>query len=252
MELVNKRLRLQSAVGTDTVNTRYQDDHDDFDEGPQDREISLGATTILGIFFLLALVCAVFFGVGYSFGRKSSAVAMSPAAGDSVEASTIKTTGSAKPSAGEAASEAPAPEPVVTAADDTGTTAPTPAVQQPAPVAVEKPAPVKHEKPAPTRTVVAAVEKPATLKPTPVAPAAPHPAAAGPAVPSLVQVAAVSHQEDADVLLNALKRRGYNVSVRHEAQDKLLHVQIGPLASRKDADAMRQRLLADGYNAIVK
>jgi cell division septation protein DedD len=67
-----------------------------------------------------------------------------------------------------------------------------------------------------------------------------------------VQVAAVSHQEDADMLLNALKRRGYSVSIRHEPQDKLLHVQIGPLATRKDADAMRQRLLADGYNAIVK
>jgi cell division septation protein DedD len=67
-----------------------------------------------------------------------------------------------------------------------------------------------------------------------------------------VQVAAVSHQEDADILLNALKRRGYNVAVRHEPQDKLLHVQIGPLATRKDADAMRLRLLADGYNAIVK
>jgi cell division septation protein DedD len=71
-------------------------------------------------------------------------------------------------------------------------------------------------------------------------------------VPALVQVAAVSHQEDADILLNALKRRGYSVAVRHEPQDKLLHVQIGPLPTRKDADAMRQRLLADGYNAIVK
>jgi cell division septation protein DedD len=71
-------------------------------------------------------------------------------------------------------------------------------------------------------------------------------------VSSVVQVAAVSHQEDADILLNALKRRGYNVAVHHEPQDKLLHVQIGPLATRKDADAMRQRLLADGYNAIVK
>jgi cell division septation protein DedD len=67
-----------------------------------------------------------------------------------------------------------------------------------------------------------------------------------------VQVAAVSHQEDADILLNALKRRGYSVAVHHEPQDKLLHVQIGPLPTRKDADAMRQRLLADGYNAIVK
>jgi cell division septation protein DedD len=75
-------------------------------------------------------------------------------------------------------------------------------------------------------------------------------APAGP--PALVQVAAVSHQEDADMLLNALKRRGYDVAIRHEPQDKLLHIQLGPFASRKDADEMRKRLLSDGYNAIVK
>ncbi|HEY6375129.1 MAG TPA: SPOR domain-containing protein, partial [Edaphobacter sp.] len=96
--------------------------------------------------------------------------------------------------------------------------------------------------------------KPAAATPEPARPA-PVPAAvtttpSGP--PAMVQVAAVSHQEDADTLLNALKRRGYSVVVRHEPQDKLLHIQIGPLASKKEAEAMRQRLLSDGYNAIVK
>ncbi len=67
-----------------------------------------------------------------------------------------------------------------------------------------------------------------------------------------MQIAAVSHQEDADLLVTTLKRRGYNVAVHTEPQDKLLHVQIGPFPSHKDADAMRQRLLADGFNAIVK
>jgi len=69
---------------------------------------------------------------------------------------------------------------------------------------------------------------------------------------AIVQVAAVSHQEDADVLMTALKKRGYTVTIRQEPQDKLLHVQVGPFANKKDAEAMRQRLLADGYNAIVK
>jgi len=68
----------------------------------------------------------------------------------------------------------------------------------------------------------------------------------------LVQVAAVSHQEDADLLLGALKGRGYAVSEHTEPQDKLVHIQIGPFAYRKDAEAMRQRLLGDGYNAIIK
>ena len=90
---------------------------------------------------------------------------------------------------------------------------------------------------------------PAPTIPTP----APIPTVA-PSTPGapLVQVAAVSHQEDADILLSALKKRGYAVTVRHEPQDKLLHVQIGPFANKKDAETMRQRLLSDGYNAIVK
>src|SRR5438874_2469793 len=37
-----------------------------------DREISLGAGTILGIFFALAIVCGAFFGLGYSMGRHSA------------------------------------------------------------------------------------------------------------------------------------------------------------------------------------
>jgi DedD protein len=68
----------------------------------------------------------------------------------------------------------------------------------------------------------------------------------------LVQVAAVENSTDADVLVSALRRRGYSVSARHEPGDNLLHVQVGPFASRSDADAMRQRLLNDGYNAMVE
>lgn len=228
------------------MNTRYLED-EDIDEETRDREISLGATTILGIFFLLAIVCAVFFGFGYSIGRKSSTAAIASVSSDTVEASSIKTSGAAKPAPGLAPIESASP---TAPADDTDS----PQVPQPEEQPAPAPEPVKHAsaKPAPTKsapTVVAAVAP--IIKPVAPAPAA-HTATASAGAPSLVQVAAVSHQEDADLLLNALKRRGYSVTVRHEPQDKLLHVQIGPLATRKDADAMRQRLLADGYNAIVK
>jgi cell division septation protein DedD len=65
----------------------------------------------------------------------------------------------------------------------------------------------------------------------------------------VVQVAAVENTQDADVLVSALRRRGYSVSARHNAGDNLIHVQVGPFTSRSDADSMRQRLLNDGYNA---
>jgi cell division septation protein DedD len=67
-----------------------------------------------------------------------------------------------------------------------------------------------------------------------------------------VQIAAVSHEQDAQTLVEALRGKGYQVVARSEPQDKLMHIQIGPFATRKDAEDMRQRLIADGYNAIVK
>jgi cell division septation protein DedD len=52
--------------------------------------------------------------------------------------------------------------------------------------------------------------------------------------------------------VNALHSKGYQVSERTEAQDKLIHIQVGPFATKADAEAMRERLIVDGYNAIVK
>ena len=68
----------------------------------------------------------------------------------------------------------------------------------------------------------------------------------------MVQVAAISKQEDAEILVSALKRHGYNAVIRNDPRDSLLHVQIGPFATRDEARATRAKLLADGYNAILK
>ena len=37
----------------------------------QDTEITLGTAKLLGLFFGLVMVCAVFFALGYTLGRKS-------------------------------------------------------------------------------------------------------------------------------------------------------------------------------------
>ena len=68
----------------------------------------------------------------------------------------------------------------------------------------------------------------------------------------VVQVAAVSHEEDAQLLVNALRAKGYPVSAHTEPQDKFFHIQVGPFTNLKDANAAKQRLLADGYQPIVK
>jgi DedD protein len=68
----------------------------------------------------------------------------------------------------------------------------------------------------------------------------------------MVQVAAVKNAEDASVLMNALRRRGYPVSGQREAGDGLIHVRVGPFTSREEALRWRDKLLGDGYNAIVQ
>ena len=68
----------------------------------------------------------------------------------------------------------------------------------------------------------------------------------------MVQVAAVRVPQDAQILVDALKKHGYAAVVRNEPQDQLLHIQLGPFASRPEAMAMRTKLLGDGYNAVVK
>jgi cell division septation protein DedD len=68
-----------------------------------------------------------------------------------------------------------------------------------------------------------------------------------------VQVAAVSRQEDADALVEALKKKQYPAfTANNTSGDKFYHVQVGPYAELKDAEAMRGRLIGDGYNPIVK
>jgi DedD protein len=122
-------------------------------------------------------------------------------------------------------------------------------IDSPAQDSQQIPDPVKAVVSSPRPDVPAAPSTNTATKPVavPVAAAAPSPGS------PVVQVAAMSHQEDADVVAVDLKRRGYTVAIRREPQDKLFHVQIGPFATKKEADAMRQRLQTDGYNnAIVK
>jgi cell division septation protein DedD len=67
----------------------------------------------------------------------------------------------------------------------------------------------------------------------------------------MVQIVTVSRQEDADVLVSALRKHGYTASARRDPADNKLHVQIGPFSNQNDAKAMSKKLLHDGYNAIV-
>jgi cell division septation protein DedD len=225
------------------VNTRYENDL--YEPAEQDREISLSTTTILGIFFALALLCAVFFGFGYSMGRKSA----QPVSGGSSEVTTKSENSSSKPAPGSPA----IPSTSSAGKQSAGET-------QSAIMPLDTPNPAGEDSPQASRPVKAAFTSSRSDAPAEITPKAskavaivPVAAALPSSASSVVQVAAMSHQEDADVVAVDLKRRGYAVAVRREPQDKLFHVQIGPFNNKKEADAMRQRLQTDGYNnAIVK
>jgi DedD protein len=68
----------------------------------------------------------------------------------------------------------------------------------------------------------------------------------------MVRIATLAHEEDADVLVDALRRRGYAVAAHRDLADGMVHVRIGPFASRDLANQWKQKLLNDGYNAVVE
>jgi cell division septation protein DedD len=68
----------------------------------------------------------------------------------------------------------------------------------------------------------------------------------------MVQIATLSHQEDADVLISALRKRGFEPAVSLDATDGQFHVRIGPFNNLSEANAMREKLTNDGYNAVVQ
>ena len=230
----------------------------------QDREISLGTATVFGIFLAMALVCALFFGFGYSMGRRSVPSALANVnTGISAPLPENKLTpGSLTPPR---PSYAPPSESATSRMDttDDASGAKAPAGQKAKPgaatTAVPDAAVARSPQAIQHQSVARAVAQATDQKPLPSrSTAADAGSAAMPAISaggtSYVQVAAISvtHKEDAEMLKGSLQRHGYTVAIHQGTQDQLLHVQIGPLASKKDAEAMKARLLADGYNAIVK
>jgi DedD protein len=192
----------------------------------RDTEITLSTVKLLGIFFGLVIICAVFFTMGYLLGKSTSA------GGRTEIVATVPSGNSAsKPSAANKTPDTttqncPPGSPNCTPAD-TGAgknSAPPSGDQQPS----GSKAPDQSSAQSGTEVKNGAGSS------------------------YMVQVAAVSKQEDAEILVTALRKKQYPVFVANSSGDPLFHVQVGPFSDKKDADAMRNRLAGDGYNAIVK
>jgi DedD protein len=184
-------------------------------EYSEDTEITLGTGKMLALFFGLVILCATFFGLGYSIGRNStkSSTELLPS-----------------PSTSRPVRLSPSSSPATSA----------PITQAPT-----------DNKPADTQQAApdsSAATTPAASTPDQAAPLTPP----QPVASYFVQVAAVSKQEDAQALVEALKGRQYQAFIADATPDKLFHVQVGPFTDVKEAESMRARLVNDGYNPILK
>jgi len=216
----------------------------------RDTELTLSSTTLLGIFFSMVLLCGLFFGLGFAVGRYGPG----EASGVTQQATTaqpanLTASSKAKPSATAPITPVPMPpsdtKRAVVSVPMAGSASAAQVSNSPytaSPAAQANTLSQPQVRPA----LPPAIVQPQLVQAQRVGPALP------PSVPLMVQIAAVSHPEDADVLVGALRKRGYSVTVRRQPSDTLLHVEIGPFATRNDANFMRQKLLNDGYNAIVQ
>jgi DedD protein len=192
----------------------------------EDTEITLGTGKLLVLFFGLVGVCALFFALGYSLGRKSEpTLAAASAATPQISSNPTKASGSPPMTFYKSVEQKDANSELTPPADTKGDSTTAAATN--------------------TTTTTAAASTPA---------ASPNDSAAAlPTSGYFVQVAAVSKQEDAEALVDALKKKEYPAFVAPQAAtDKLFRVQLGPFAEVKEAEAMRTRLIGDGYSPILK
>lgn len=237
----------------------------------EDSDITLGPGKLLGLFFMLVAVCGVFFAIGYSLGKTSAreqALNDKTALNASLSVPAVGESSAGKPSAvvpsknetqaasGEGTASKSQPDMTFysavkqsdhgTALGSTETPQPQAAKtqqEQPSVPSTSKATPADGNSAKPVADVNSATK--VEVKP-PVGPVA------GGAF--VVQIAAVSREEDAAALAGALRKKSYSVFVVNNpaVHDKLFHVQVGPFATLQDAEAMKAKLTGEGYNPIVK
>ena len=175
-------------------------------------ELVLGNKQLLSMFFLVVVLFAVFFSLGYIMGKSvgpgQTLAAAQPAAPPATDTT-------ARPSPTPPKEAAPAPTPA-----DTQPAAPSPEPSAPTPVKEEK------QQAAPAPAVVARDLH--------------------------LQIAAVRVREDAEALVESLRKKGYDVLLNTQTRDGWYRVLVGPFPNERAAQEMKAKLEKDGYKSILK
>jgi len=196
--------------------------------GSQDTEITLGTGKMLTLFFGLVALCGLFFGLGFSLGRGSvrplaSGDQLQTSNGPALHPSAMKSGGGQTQNSGDMT--------FYKAVENKDAGA------GPADAAKDE-AKADNAKRSDNDAAKSGPPDPMT-------------AASGPGY--FVQVAAVSKQDDAQALVDALKKKQYAAFTANTSPgDKLFHVQVGPFGDLKEAEATKAKLVSDGYNPILK
>jgi DedD protein len=193
--------------------------------GSEDTEITLGTGKMLALFFGLVALCAVFFGIGFALGKNSTRpnadVQGGTTAPGNVRPTAVKPTNPRAPNDLTFYKAVGQKDPDAQLSPNSAATASNPSASAKSAAADAGTAP-------------------------------PDPTAAPVLNGYWVQVAAVSKPEDAQALVEALKKKQYAAFAANTPGDKLFHVQVGPFADIKEAEGARGKLVSDGYNPILK
>jgi DedD protein len=227
----------------------------------EERDITIGPGKLLGLFFMLVMICGVFFAIGYSLGKTSAreqALNDKSPLNASMSTPIVGDSSAPKPSAAAATKG----EPEAGASDARGDAPSSPDLTFFNAVKRDDRKATSDAKP----TTVAKADAANAFTPAAVTP--PEVSVAGKSQAKLeavavtttasgafvVQIAAVTREEDAAALAGALRKKNYSVFVVNNpaVHDKFYHGQVGPFPTLQDAESMKTKLTGEGYNPIVK
>ena len=195
-------------------------------------ELILGNKQLLSLFFLVVVLFAVFFSLGYMVGRS-----ISPTPTLAAQPSSGATPASNAPTPGQ-----PAEPPKEALPSQSAEPAPAPTETQPAssePVAASNPTSAQPSKPGGESPAKEETGQSST-------------SAAVIAREMHLQLAAVRVRADAEVMVENLRKKGYPVVLHSDARDGWYRVLAGPFANEQVAKEMKAMLERDGYKSILK
>ena len=210
----------------------------------EEGEKGLSTGSLVLIFLLGVVVCAVFFSFGFLVGYRERS------SSNTAEVERVTPTGDAPP----VVNAPPAKQETSVRQDATAASVGSPA-QPPEPGPDQKGGNVASGSRVPARDR-GAMAVPSLPSHESLEAQTPAPARQAATVSSALQVAALQNRQDAEALVNVLKERGYPVFIVSpedaHASDSLFRVRVGPFASRDEEEKTRQELETEGFKPFVK